>query len=252
MAERLGSSIVYEVLDAEKPGTIQQLVKRIGKRINATQNEIVSLLRVMAKSGELKLKQDVCASKASSYQDNIDSGSRPALRHTRGLIFRFFNYMIIPFRNETITKALSLILIFNVISWVIIFFFQTSLILAPFRIIFNGVNLFFLPGFAMTIAWYPFSSAQLDFTRLEHKAKARDGRIVEDRRRDRELDLLTRVAYSICYSIGLVILVGFLIGLLGLGFNIMVMHGIFTIIELLVISVVIVKVQKIRDPYLNL
>jgi hypothetical protein len=239
MTEKLEPSIVHEVLLAEKPGTVQQLANGIRGRTNATLSEIVALLRVMTRSGELKVKQELRAPSPSLYRAFVHM-PRP------------FKVLLLLYKNETVIKALFFVLVFNAISWIIIIAFQTSVMLAPFRIIFHGVNLLFLPGFAMTILWYPFPSARLDFTRLDRRSNVRDGRIVKDKNRAKVLDPLTRVAYSICYSIGLVILAGFFIGLLGYGFDINIMLSLLTAIEMDVVVAVIIKIQKLRDPYFNI
>ncbi|MEX2754160.1 MAG: hypothetical protein Q6365_002120, partial [Candidatus Sigynarchaeota archaeon] len=158
-----------------------------------------------------------------------------------------FNYT-----TEPLFKAIFTIIVFNAISWLIIIAFQTSMMLAPFRIVFHGIDLLFLPGFALTLSWYPFPSKRFDFTKLIKKSFVHNGRAARDQGHARTLDILTRIGYSICYSIGLIILAGFLIGLLGFGFNIIIMHGLFTIIEGLVIIDMIVKIYKIKDPFLHI
>ncbi len=272
MAERLEPSIVYEVLTAEKPGTVQQLVDGISKRISATQSEIVSLLLAMMRSGELKVKPKSGELKAKpnlwehKAEQKIDAPSidltrfegnnshQPRRFSLVGFVRRVVNVLVqlLPYRNENVLKALSSVLVFNTISWIIILFFQTNVMLGPFRIIFHGINLLFLPGFTMTILWYPFPSALLDFTKLDRKIRVRDGRVLEDQSRVRVLDPFARVTYSICYSIGLVILLGFLIGLLGNGFDIKLMQSLLSAIEIVIIFVVLFRLQKILDPYLNI
>ncbi len=236
MAERLEPSIVHEILSAEKPCNVQQLVNGISKRIDASTNDVVAMLRGMVRSGELRVKQEVHASCSRRFSAFL--AKYPLLRS-----------LLIQYKAEALLKAMSFIIVFNLISWIIIIAFQNVMMFAPFRIFFHGINLLFLPGFALTVLWYPFPSLQLDFTKLNRKTSVPDGRAVKDEGRARALDLPTRIAYSTCYSIGLVILIGFLIGLLGLGFSIVIMHGLFTIIEFLVIVVLIINIYKIRDPY---
>ncbi|MBN2152148.1 MAG: DUF1616 domain-containing protein [Candidatus Lokiarchaeota archaeon] len=239
MAERLEPGVVHEVLRAERPHDVQELVNVVSKRLDAPASDVVSFLRGMVRSGELKVKQPARSSVPGRLGAFLE-------RHP------LLAVLLRRYRTEPVIKAIAAIIVFNEISWLIIAAFQTSSALAPFRIVFHGVSLLFLPGFALTILWYPFPSEYLDFTKLDRRLKARDGRAAAGDTRARGLDPLARVAYSICYSVGLVILCGFLIGILGFGFNITMLHGLLTIIEFAVICVTVYKIQRIRDPYLNL
>nr|MDO8084283.1 hypothetical protein [Candidatus Sigynarchaeum springense] len=239
MAERLEQGIVHEILRAEKPSTVQQLVIGINKRTNASTKDVVALLRDMERSGALKTKRVIQPAWPRWFQDLLGR-------------FPFLKSFLFQYMAEPLIKAMSIIIVFNAISWLTIIAFQTNVALAPFRIIFHGIDLFFLPGFALTILWYPFPSTQLDFTKLIRKSTFNKDHAARDRGHERRLDIPTRVAYSMCYSIGLVIIAGFLIGILGFGFNIIIMHGLFTVIELLVMVVMIVKIYKIKDPYLHI
>jgi hypothetical protein len=239
-SNRLDPAIVQDVLLTRQPVTVQQLADDVIRETGASKHAVVVMLKSMVCSGELRVK-------SHSKCDWIP----PLLRRFLEA-HPFLKSLLQQYKTEALFKALSLLLVLNAISWIIILAFQSNAPLAAFRIIFHGINLLFLPGFAFTISWYPFPSKNWDFNTLVRTTKESDGRKGEDQNHQRVLDPITRVAYSICYSIGLVVLVGFLIGLLGLGFNITIMLGLFTTIEWLVIVDVIIKIHKLLDPYLHI
>lgn len=234
---------MHDVLQAERPGTIEALVNSIRGKYDVPTREIVALLRDMARAGELKVKQAVQARPRGWIEPVL--ATHPFLR----TLLRYL-------RTEPVLKALAFVIACNLLSWAILLGFQTVTVLAPFRVAFHGINLLFLPGFAMTISWYPFASSRLDFSKLEPGSRAwameREGRRSTGGTTREPIGMLARVAYSICFSLCLVVLAGFLIGLLGFGFDIIIMHGLFTCLELVVVMETIIKIQKLRDPYLHI
>ncbi|HME52198.1 MAG TPA: hypothetical protein VKM55_08265 [Candidatus Lokiarchaeia archaeon] len=232
------ASTVAKVLDLvqeKRPERIDGLVQELSEKLGSPKSEIISLLREMVKSGSLPIHQ----AGSSSWLDHF------LAEHA------FLKKLFMVYASETLIKALAFVIVMNLLSWVMVEYFQNSVILAWPRIVILGTAFLFLPGFSLTIEWYPFPSTMLDFARLKNSDDSLSSKSgdVEDKK---GLDFLARVGYSICYSLALVVLLGFLIGLMNYGFNTVILHGCFTAIEALVIIDVLFKIKKIHDPFLTI
>lgn len=228
-------SKVLGVIQEKRPEKIDGLVQELSEKMGSNKSEIVNFLREMVKTGSLSIRQNASASWLSNFlAKNI-----------------FLKKLFLVYTRETIIKALVFIVVICILSWIVIVYFQKSVILTWPRIAILGTTFLFLPGFSLTIEWYPFPSRLLDFSRLTKPDASRLGND-DDVKDKKSLDFLTRLGYSICYSVALIVLFGFLIGIMNYGFNIVILNACFTMIESLVILDVLFKIKKINDPFLTI
>nr|MDO8112192.1 hypothetical protein [Candidatus Sigynarchaeota archaeon] len=225
---------VLELLKVERPRGIKELVKLIRDKTAKDDRDIVAFLLEMTLSNRLYIKRK-------------DTGNEWFARFFRR--HQFLQKIICDYVNEPVIKAMAAIIVINLLSWVIIVAFQASVALLAFKIVILGLDYLFMPGFAITIAWYPFPSRRIDFNRLKKEESFRGVPGTGSAPKNESIDFLTRTGYAICYSIAMIVLIGFLLGVLNLGFNIMAMHLVFSVIEVAVIINILVKIKRIKDPY---
>ncbi|MHA1699062.1 MAG: hypothetical protein ACTSWN_09515, partial [Promethearchaeota archaeon] len=110
------------------------------------------------------------------------------------------------------------------------------------KIIIFTLGYFFVPGFCITLSFYPFKSSRLDFYSFK-EMKERHELNDNDEIESGYISPFTRIIYSVVFSISLTILLGYLIGLSDVGFNIFVLQLCFLIIE---ISALIRTLKRIK------
>jgi hypothetical protein len=234
---KIEAATIKDIMRQHHPTTVATLVEAVQDKIGSGVKETLSLVRGMVQDGQLKIRFPITP---LNWLDNF------LAKH------RFMRNALHVIRQEQLVKSMGVVVFINVLSWFIITMFMTSSVLLPVRFVILGLDFLFLPGFSLTIAWYPFTSPVLDFRKLDREKKRSGGKVSLDEKPLKQLDLVTRIGYATCYSICLLVLIGFLLGVGGLGFSIIIMHACFTIIEILVLLSLIVNIKRILDPYLYL
>jgi hypothetical protein len=211
-----------------KPANVQQLVEILTERSGLDAKAITDRLLELTSRDRIKVK-----------------AWRPESR-----VRRLIGFIPPRFRSigdvlaEPVVKAIGFVAIVNVLAWIILLVFPASVALQPFRIVIVGIDLLFSPGFLLVSAWHP--------PRLHRTNQARSGDVDDQENkqaRGHQGGFIAVLGFSICYSIALVVILGFILGLAGVGFNILLLKGIFTLIEAGASWSMINKLRHDLDPY---
>jgi len=220
---------ILEMMQKSRPEKVGDLINLVGTRSPGDLKHARSLILEMVGGGEIPVKKEM---EPSRFQRFLS-------RH--GLLDALIN----KYTREPIIISFAVLLFVEGISWFILLFMVGSQneFIATARLVVLGLDLLWAPGFSMTLMWYSFKSAVLDFSKL--------GGLNGEKRGDQSnnIGMVTRIGYSVTYSIGLVILVGFLLGVIGLGFDVRIMKLIFSLIECYSIITVSRQIIKLHDPY---
>lgn len=215
--------VMLQALDEKHPATIGDLVGIVKE---TTKQDEKIIIRVV---GSL-IRQDI-------IQVNGKLPEKPALLYN--LIKRIpILGKDVPLLREPQIRAFMIILFFSVISWFLVLPLGDNPFLLPARLAFVGPDLCFMPGFALMLAWYPLSSKTLDFSLL-NKASMNNDEIENE-----HIGIFGMVSYSICFSVGLLVLFGILIPI-----DLVVMLSILTIIKGFCFFHSLRLIFKIKDPY---
>ncbi|MFX0103501.1 MAG: hypothetical protein ACFFCS_28325 [Candidatus Hodarchaeota archaeon] len=223
---------VIEILQQSRPENIADLVKLIDPRSSKDMKRTRALVLDMVSDGTIPVKKVPNPSKIQRFLSKN----------------RILDIIINKYARESIILSIAFLFFIIGISWFILLFLSenTSVFVTTTRVIFLGLDLLWAPGFSLTLMWYPYKSKELDFSKLEKKGSLNSH---DANDKSNPIDFLTRIGYSVSYSIGLVILVGFLIGIMGRGFDVLIMKAIFSFIECYSVFIVFRDIIKLYDPY---
>ena len=222
--------LIFDYLEKERPKKISDAIQGLASnKISLDKKILFRDIMKLVKAGKIKV-------------ENMNKKPEKSL-FSLLLKFPLINNFMQKYLKEPIIKSIFFIIIINMLSWLLLLFFRTSAYLILPRIIFVGTSFLFLPGFSLTLLWYPFKSELLNIISLSRRNNSKTPTY---------LDLISRIGYSIAYSIALIILIGFLIGVTDLGFDQVLLHLIFTILEIYAIVKIVLKIKRIKDPYRDL
>nr|MDO8118588.1 hypothetical protein [Candidatus Sigynarchaeota archaeon] len=154
--------------------------------------------------------------------------------------------------DDPLVKAIAIVIFWNIVSLAALVFVSSYGMFASAKACLIVVDFLFMPGFTLTLGWYPLKTSK--FKPRPKKSPplytGGSGTTTRGVLDGNSIDWITRIAYSICFSIALVVLFGFLIVvLLGFGFNVILMHGMLSLIEILVIIGLFKNIMHSLDPY---
>ncbi len=228
-------SRVLDIISKNKPKTIGILLDTILVKGNEDREEIIANLRGMV------------------ARDQINVIRSPPKGRIQPLLLKmgFLGRFVMDHLDDPLVKVTAFIIFWNLVSLGALVFISPAGVFGTARAILLLVDLFFIPGFSLTIAWYPLKSSKFKpKPKKSPPLHAIDPKLAARNTGDgKNMDAIARIAYSAIYSIGLCVLFGFLVNILGFGFNLLFMHVLVTLIEMMVILGILKVILTSLDPY---
>ncbi|MHA1793202.1 MAG: hypothetical protein ACTSVI_11195 [Promethearchaeota archaeon] len=227
-------SILDFMLEA-RPTTIEDLISGFEKQHGNNGPRMIKLVKELVKKGMIPVVD----------QEMSGKNKRPVFTIINDVISKLANTCF----KDAVFRSIIVIILVDVFSWVLLVSFLGNANAKILNTLILGLNFLFIPGFSFCVAWYPLRNSftekynDMMFMRNDQEGENQKGKKSEP------INALSLIALSIVYSLAMIIIIAYLLGLLSLGINLFLINAFFNFLEALSILNLALKYKKFKDPY---